>query len=749
MSRFREGRHAEVQAGEGDLDQMEDDMRNLGAYRMSGNAKSLIEPDRTPRKMYGDFPAIPETPRDYAKRPEKPTTKKYVASSPRQNRAIGLGQGRKSERPLTRLEKEQEYAAVKLQSMARGRAQRSQLLQEKALEQQMANQDNDNDDNDDIQKNRPSLRDRRRSKSREKAQSRGSTGSLPRVSQPESFEMENNQQNNVRGRSQSEMQPRSPTSDSRQRRSPSPRKARATQGSYNTTKGRGSPSSVASEYTDRGLNIDFDAVEQLRLKLKQACTTHKGCEPSKMFDRWDRDKDGELDRDEVHDGLKKLLGKDVLREWNMFENFFAYIDTDGNNSIDRDEFAEFVTTKPEVQVIRRKSQQYDSPKQVFENFSGTFQGDKHRGGQKAFGAHGDVDKRPKSYYKERTGIDSSPTQLKTKGNGSNSPTTSIDISEIDFDAVEQLRLKLKISCTTHKGCEPSKIFDKWDKDKDGELDRDEVLDGMNKLLGKDVLSEWNMFENFFAYIDTDGNNSIDRDEFAEFVTAKPEVQTIRRKSQQYDSPKQVFENFHGTFQGDKHKGGQKAFGSYGDTDKKQKSYYIERTGLEPAEIKAKKKQLDKSLNADDIDFDAVEQLRLKLKQACNTHKGLEPSKIFDKWDKDKDGELDRDEVLEGMNKLLGKDVLEEWNMFENFFAYIDSDGNNSIDRDEFAEFVTFQPEVKVVRRKTEIAESPKQVFESFHGTFQGDKHKGGQKQFGRVGGDAWEFKKTYGGEYDD
>ena len=63
-------------------------MRNLGAYRMSGNAKSLIEPDRTPRKMYGDFPAIPETPRDYAKRPEKPTTKKYVASSPRQNRAI-------------------------------------------------------------------------------------------------------------------------------------------------------------------------------------------------------------------------------------------------------------------------------------------------------------------------------------------------------------------------------------------------------------------------------------------------------------------------------------------------------------------------------------------------------------------------------------------------------------------------------------------------------------------------------------
>ena len=103
---------------------------------------------------------------------------------------------------------------------------------------------------------------------------------------------------------------------------PSPRKAKATQGSYNTTKGRGSPASVASGGTDRFSDIDFDAVEQLRLKLKQACTTHKGCEPAKMFDRWDRDKDGELDRAEVHDGLKKLFGRDVLREWNMFENRF-------------------------------------------------------------------------------------------------------------------------------------------------------------------------------------------------------------------------------------------------------------------------------------------------------------------------------------------------------------------------------------------------------------------------------------------
>ena len=102
---------------------------------------------------------------------------------------------------------------------------------------------------------------------------------------------------------------------------------------------------------------------------------------------------------------------------------------------------------------------------------------------------------------------------------------------------------------------------------------------MNRLFGKDVLSEWNMFENFFAYIDTDGNGTIDRDEFAEFVTTKPEVRVLRRKSDAIESPKKAFENFHGTFQGDKHKGGQKAFGYHSQKDGKKKTYYNERTNI--------------------------------------------------------------------------------------------------------------------------------------------------------------------------
>ena len=151
-----------------------------------------------------------------------------------------------------------------------------------------------------------------------------------------------------------------------------------------------------------------------------------------------------------------------------------------------------------------------------------------------------------------------------------------------------------------------------------------------------------------------------------------------------------------------------------------------------------------ALENPNVDMGAVEQLRLKLKVSCTTHKGLEPAKTFDKWDKDKDGELDKEEVLEGMNKLLGKDVLEEWNMFENFFAYVDTDGNGTIDRDEFAEFVTTRPKVKVTRRRSDSVESPKKVFEDFHGTFQADKHKGGQKAFGAgsTQGAGWDYDRT-------
>ena len=106
-SRFREGRSVEVQANEGELASREQ-MRDLGSYRMSGNKRALIEPDRTPRR-YGDFPAMPETPKDYI-------YETSAASGAGAVRANASTRGGESIR-LTRLEREEYAAAVKIQSL--------------------------------------------------------------------------------------------------------------------------------------------------------------------------------------------------------------------------------------------------------------------------------------------------------------------------------------------------------------------------------------------------------------------------------------------------------------------------------------------------------------------------------------------------------------------------------------------------------------------------------------------------------
>ena len=49
--------------------------------------------------------------------------------------------------------------------------------------------------------------------------------------------------------------------------------------------------------------IDLNAVEQLRLRLRQSCTTFKGLEPSKMFNKWDKNGDQELNKEELRDGI--------------------------------------------------------------------------------------------------------------------------------------------------------------------------------------------------------------------------------------------------------------------------------------------------------------------------------------------------------------------------------------------------------------------------------------------------------------
>ena len=73
------------------------------------------------------------------------------------------------------------------------------------------------------------------------------------------------------------------------------------------------------------------------------------------FVQQDKNNDNELTKKELHDGMSKLLGIDVLSENKLFENFFNFVDEDHSGSLDKQEFARFVKTKPTRQVIKQLS----------------------------------------------------------------------------------------------------------------------------------------------------------------------------------------------------------------------------------------------------------------------------------------------------------------------------------------------------------------------------------------------------------
>ena len=53
--------------------------------------------------------------------------------------------------------------------------------------------------------------------------------------------------------------------------------------------------------------LDQDELNQILIKIRQHCFTHRGVDPEQLFNRWDRDKDGTLDYDEMRLLMYKVL----------------------------------------------------------------------------------------------------------------------------------------------------------------------------------------------------------------------------------------------------------------------------------------------------------------------------------------------------------------------------------------------------------------------------------------------------------
>jgi len=198
---------------------------------------------------------------------------------------------------------------------------------------------------------------------------------------------------------------------------------------------------VAEYNTNQDDTLDAAELNQILIKIRQHCFTHRGVDPGQLFDRWDRDKDGTLDYDE----MRCLMYKVQTTSEQEFEQLFAFIDKDNDDVISRDEFCEFVHTKPEKGAVLKE-----------EDTLGMNHPDKQRS----------------MFFK---GL-----QKKRRVSVVGTRWNANDV--LDEDELMLIHRKIRAASYTSKGMDIPALFAMWDIDNDGTLTREEFYSAIQKMV---------------------------------------------------------------------------------------------------------------------------------------------------------------------------------------------------------------------------------------------------------------------------
>ena len=212
--------------------------------------------------------------------------------------------------------------------------------------------------------------------------------------------------------------------------------------------------------------LDQDELNQILIKIRQHCFTHRGVDPEQLFNRWDRDKDGTLDYDE----MRLLMYKVLSTSEQEFEQLFTYIDKDGDDLISKQEFCEFVNTKPTKGAVLKEKDTLGSnnPERQSETFFGQLK----------------------------------PSVRKTSVISQRWKSDDV----LDENELLLVHRKIRAASYTHRGTDIPALFAEWDIDNDGTLTRDEFYIAIKKLVSGITRPE---FEQLCAKIDTENTGGID------------------------------------------------------------------------------------------------------------------------------------------------------------------------------------------------------------------------------------------------
>ncbi len=250
-----------------------------------------------------------------------------------------------------------------------------------------------------------------------------------------------------------------------------PVKQRVSGRSSKGTKGKGD----AVGATNQDEILDAEELNQILIKIRQHCFTHRGVDPGQLFDRWDRDKDGTLDYDE----LRLLMYKVLTTSEQEFEQLFAFIDKDGDDVISREEFCAFVNIKPAKGSVLKD--------------------------QDPLGMN-HPDKQRDLFFK---GL-----QKKQKVSVVGARWKSDDV--LDTSELLLVHRKIRAASYTHRGMDLPALFAEWDIDNDGSLTREEFYVAIKKLVSGITPAE---FEQLCDVIDKEKTGEIDVLMIQEFVDA--------------------------------------------------------------------------------------------------------------------------------------------------------------------------------------------------------------------------------------
>ena len=244
--------------------------------------------------------------------------------------------------------------------------------------------------------------------------------------------------------------------------------------------------SFSDKVFDSDDKLDEKELNQLRLVLRKASYVPGGFKPELIFKRWNKNGDGHLDYEELHD-LIFSLGPDLSEA--EFGQFFKYLDHDGDGGVGIEEFVAFI--KQDIgKVIKSKKRNLTLAEQDASYIKG---------------ANDDRSVKRFDGY--------------AKSAASWSKNNVLGNKEITL-------IKNKIRAAAYYGKDGqdlSRLFLAWDKDHNGVLDRSELATEMKKLLPTSVLSEEELTQILDA-LDNNGDGEIECAEFVKFMETNPPVE---------------------------------------------------------------------------------------------------------------------------------------------------------------------------------------------------------------------------------